>query len=104
MKITVCKTGFSKARGLMFSKKKNLLFVYNKPTFIGLHMLFVFFPADAIFLDENKMIVDIIHMKPFGTKYKNINEAMYILEATEEHDFKVGDELVINEDEVSKAM
>ena len=104
MNIKVCETPFSKVRGLMFSRRKNLLFVYSKPTFVNLHMLFVFFSADALYLDEHMMIVDMIHMKPFRCGYRAEYSAVYILEVTEKHSFSVGDRLVVNESEISKAL
>ena len=104
MNIKICKTAFSQIRGLMFSRKKNLLFVYSKPTVVNLHMLFVFFPADALYLDEHMMVIDMVHMKPFRCGYKAKYSAVYILEVVEEHSFKVGDRLVINESEISKKM
>lgn len=104
MKIKICKTLGSQIRGLMFSRKKNLLFVYSRLSLINLHMLFVFFPVDALYLDEQMMVVDIIQMKPFRTGYKAKYNAEYILELSEKHTFKVGDRLVVHENEISKEM
>ena len=59
MKYQICKSIWSKALGLMFSKKKNLVFVFDKEKRIGLHMMFVFFPIDVLFLDENKRIIEV---------------------------------------------
>jgi uncharacterized membrane protein (UPF0127 family) len=83
----------SKLRGLMFSKKKNLLFIFDKPRYVNLHMLFVFFSVDALFLDDHLKIIDIIHMKPFRVGYKSKYKARFILEMAEEHWFKVGDNI-----------
>jgi len=104
MKIKVCRTLKSQSRGLMFSRRKNLLFIYNIPVYIDLHMLFVFFPVDAIYINENMEIIEIKHMKPFGWSYKAKHKAKYVLEVTEEHDFNVWDKVEINDNEVSKAM
>ena len=43
MDYKVCKSNFSKTIGLMFSKKKNLLFEFDKEQRIPLHNLFVFY-------------------------------------------------------------
>lgn len=43
----------------MFSKKKNLLFVFDNERIRSFHMFFVFFPIDIIFLDSKKRIVEI---------------------------------------------
>lgn len=61
---------FCKALGLMFRSKKpdfGLVFVFNRELRADLHMLFVFFPIDVLFLDKNKKVVDIKkNFKPFG--------------------------------------
>ncbi len=77
----ICKSLLSKAIGFMFSfKPRNLLFIFDKETVHSLHMFFVFFPIDVVFLEKNKKIVEIKEdFMPF-TFYKPINKAMYILE------------------------
>lgn len=76
-------TIFSKAKGLMFSKKINdtgYIFVFSKPRKIDLHMFFVFYPIDVLFLDENKKVVEIKeNLKPF-TFYVSKNKAKYVVE------------------------
>lgn len=66
------------ARGLMFSKKKNLLFAFQKEQKIGIHMLFVFFPIIVVWLDKNKRIIKMKVMKPFISFHEE--KAKYILE------------------------
>ena len=79
-----CKSIFSKAMGLMFSKKpKTLVFIFKKEKIIPLHMLFVFFPIDILFLDKDKEIVEIKEsLKPFSF-YTPKKKAMYIIELPE---------------------
>jgi uncharacterized membrane protein (UPF0127 family) len=51
-----------RAKGLMFTlpiKNKGLIFDFPKKTLAMLHMLFVFYPIDILWLDENKKVVDI---------------------------------------------
>jgi uncharacterized protein len=61
-----CKTFFSQLRGLMFSRKKVLIFDFGKEINLSLHMWFVFFPIDVLFLDANKKIVEVKEgLKPF---------------------------------------
>jgi uncharacterized protein len=62
-----CKNNFSKGLGLMFSKKpKTLIFVFNKEKIISLHMFFVFYPIDVLFLNKNKKVVQLKeNFKPF---------------------------------------
>ena len=71
------------AIGLMFSKEcKHEALIFNFPTerIQSLHMLFVFYPIDVIFLNENKEIVELKeNFKPF-TAYKSTEKAQYVLE------------------------
>ena len=73
---------FSKFIGLMFSRRhdKALIFRFNREKIISLHMFFVFYPIDALFLDKNKIVVDKKeNFMPF-TFYKSRKRAMYALE------------------------
>ena len=80
MELKVVNSVFGKARGLMFSRKKNLVFVFDKEQRIGLHMLFVFFPIDVLFLDKDKRIVEIKkNFRPFSF-YKSREKAKYVVE------------------------
>ena len=57
----VLSTVFQQARGLMFRRKITetaYIFTLTKPRRIDLHMFFVFFPIDVLFLDEDKKIVE----------------------------------------------
>lgn len=84
-KAKFCKTLFSKALGLMFSKKnKTLIFIFNKEKVISLHMFFVLYPIDVVFLNKNKKVVEIKeNFKPF-TCYTPKNKAKYIIELPKE--------------------
>jgi len=79
----LCKSIFSKALGLMFtrkSKQQNLVFVFKKEKIIPLHMLFVFYPIDVLFLDKDKRVVDIkINFRPF-VFYTPKKKAKYVVE------------------------
>jgi len=66
------------ARGLMFSKKKSLLFSFKKEQNIGIHMLFVFFPIIAVWIDKNKKIKKVKVMRPFISLHEE--KANYLLE------------------------
>ena len=64
-KYSVKKVGFlGKVMGLMFSKKRNLLFELNNKN-ITVHGFFVFFPIHLYFLDENFNVVEKKILKPF---------------------------------------
>ncbi len=69
-----------KARGLMFSKQKDILFSEKKERIIPIHMWFVFYPIDIVYLNKNKIVVEIKeNLLPF-TFYFPKNKAQYILE------------------------
>ena len=79
-----CDNFFTKFRGLMFSKKKNLIFNLNKESRINsiVHTFFVFYTIDVYWLDENKNIVDFrLNVKPFTIKIPK-KRAKYIIELT----------------------
>ena len=72
----------SKYIGLMFSIKKDraLIFKFEREKIICLHMLFVFYMIDVIFLDKNKVVVDKKeNFRPF-TFCKSRKKAMYAIE------------------------
>lgn len=77
----VCSSSFSKAIGLMFSKKKkSLVFAFGREKIVPLHMLMVFYPIDVLFLDKNKKIVEIKeNFRPFSF-YTPKRKALYIIE------------------------
>lgn len=80
----VCRNIIAKSLGLMFAlKPKALIFIFKKEKIIPLHMLFVFFPIDVLFLDKNKEIVEIKKsLRPF-TFYTPKSKALYIIELPE---------------------
>ena len=86
-KTKILKSDLLKAIGLMFSRKlkdKGLVFIFNYESIIPLHMFFVFYSIDVLFLDKNKKIVDIKeNFKPF-TLYNNKKQAMYVVELPNE--------------------
>lgn len=77
--VKICESFFSKFFGLMFSKKKNLLFVFNKKCKPVIHMFFVFYPIEIYFFDEDKKVLEKIEAKPFRV-YKGKFDSKYILE------------------------
>jgi len=73
-------------KGLMFEDKKKfnyaLVFEFPSESKLGssLHMLFVFFPIDILFLDKNKTIVDKVTLEPFTPNYTPKKAAKYVIE------------------------
>ena len=65
----------------MFSRKnKTLIFIFNKEKIISLHMFFVFYPIDVLFLNKKKQVVEIKeNFKPFRIMIPK-KPAKYIIE------------------------
>ena len=80
-KAKLCKSHISKAIGLMFSRKaKPLMFIFDKEEIVQLHMFFVFFPIDIIYIDSNNQVVEIKeNFRPFAF-YNPKNKAKYVIE------------------------
>ncbi len=80
-KSKVCKGILSKGLGLMFSTKpKNLIFIFKKEKINPLHMFFVFFPIDTLFLDKNKIVVEVKeNLRPFDL-YTPKKKSKYVIE------------------------
>jgi uncharacterized membrane protein (UPF0127 family) len=77
----LCKNIFSKTLGLMFSRKiRPLIFIFKKEKIIPLHMFFVFYSIDVLFLNKNKIVIEIKgNFRPF-TFYTPKNKVQYIIE------------------------
>ena len=75
-----------KLRGIMFKKKlkKPMLFFFSRKASLenSIHSLFCFVTFDAIFLDENKKIVQTKTVKPF-TLNVTPKPSLYLIEAPE---------------------
>ena len=77
-----CDDVFSKLVGLMFSKKqkKGLILKFGNEDFINLHMFFVFYSIDVLFLNKNNIVVNKKeNFKPFAF-CKSKKKAMYAIE------------------------
>jgi len=77
----ICKGILCKMIGLMFSfKPKTIVFDFRKEQKMGLHMLFVFFPIDLLFIDDKMKIVELKErFLPF-TFYNSKAKAKYVVE------------------------
>ena len=84
----LCRSAGSKARGLMFTnesrvKDRALLFEFRKPMLQSLHMFFVFYPIDVVFLDGKKRVVELKqNFRPFQV-YNSRKQAKYVIELPE---------------------
>lgn len=73
---------WSRSLGLMFSKPQQAALVLNfaKEEKISLHMMFVFYAIDVLFVNKRKEVVDIKeNFKPFDT-YASKRKAKYAIE------------------------
>ena len=81
--VEYAKTMISQMLGLMFRKSIEQdyakIFVLKKPSRVNIHMLFVFFPLDVIFLDAEKNISGCANLNPW-TGYKGMKSIKYIIE------------------------
>ena len=89
----------------MFERKKNfdyaLVFPLRLKSVFGasIHCLFVFFPIDVIYLDENKKVVDVQRkVPPFALYRQPTRPAKFFIEvnAGKAAGTEVGDELAWN--------
>ena len=87
----LCKNIVSKTIGLMFSRKKNLIFVFDREKRISLHMIFVFFPIWVIYLNKDNIAVFIKKLYPFISYCYPKAKALYIIELVEDPKVSVGD-------------
>ncbi len=80
----MCSSQMAKARGLMFSKplkNRALIFVFRKEKRVALHMLFVFFPIDIMFLDEKQRVLELREgVKPFTPFVKSRKRIRWVVE------------------------
>jgi uncharacterized membrane protein (UPF0127 family) len=86
----------SQIKGLMFSKKKNILFVFSNEGEHPIHSYFVGFPFHAIYLDDGMKVVDAHYVKPNTSLVKSRKPARYLLELCEENAPRVGDVLCLD--------
>ena len=100
-KTNLCTNIFSKAKGLMFSKKiedRGLVFIFKKDRIWSLHMLFVFFPIDVLWLNKDYKIVDMKeNFAPFSLLAKPKEKSRFVVElpagAIKNSDTIVGDKI-----------
>jgi hypothetical protein len=81
--VRICKSALCQTIGLMFSRSINdqaLMFEFPREIKLGLHMWFVFYPIDVVFLDSEKRVVELKEdFKPF-TVYRPKNKSKYVIE------------------------
>ena len=98
-KILFDKAEFANDFGLMFQKRlKNneaIIMAINKESrfFSSLHMIFVFFPIYAVWLNKDKKIIDIKKLYPFQPFSMPRKPGFYVLECCNLPDISINDQL-----------
>ncbi len=90
----VCRSLLSQVRGLMFSPKKTLVFAFKEDEHVPLHMWFVFFPIDVLYLNKDRKVIEVKkNFSPFAM-YSPKVKARYVVEIPKRTSIKVGDTLL----------
>jgi len=77
----ICESILSKARGMMGLKKPlSLVFKFKKMAIVSLHMYFVKFPIDVMFIDFDNKVVEVKRDFRPGETYTPKNKAAYVVE------------------------
>jgi len=103
-KITFRETLIQKAIGLMFKLSFNneaYVFAFDEDRKIPIHMLFVFFPIDVIWINSQLEVVDIKkRVLPFTPAVYHRGRATTLIEfprgTVDKHNIKLMDKLIIN--------
>lgn len=97
----IADTFFSRLRGTMFKKELERGLILKLPNDrsrngSAIHMFFVRFPLDIIFVDSNKKVVDTVSIDPWKT-YTPKKPAKYVIEmgkgTIKASETKIGDQL-----------
>jgi hypothetical protein len=82
IKIKIADNYFKRLIGLMFKRDIDYgLMIILKYGF-GIHTCFMFFTIDVYFLDENRIVIEKVRLKPWRY-YKPSKKAKYVLEVKE---------------------
>lgn len=107
LKTKVYRNPLLKARGLMFTRPlkegESLVLGFGKEVKAPIHMLFVFYPLDIIWVNSKLKVVDIrTNVKPFTPLVVPKARAQYIIEAKAgaAKEIKIGDSAIIKEKEL----
>ena len=98
--IEFARTVVSQTLGMMFCRHippgYAMVFVLKKPSSVNVHMLFMRFPIDVIFLNDEKKIAGLSRLNPW-TGHKAMKNVKYVIEthagAIEEYDLSTGGQM-----------
>ncbi len=87
--VRLASTAFTRMKGLMFEEKSKfdyaLIFVLPDETRVGasVHMMFVQFPIDIVYLDAQKKVFEKARLHPWMPNYTPKKAAKYFIELPE---------------------
>ena len=85
IEVECCRGFWKNFRGLMFSRRKNILLVLPREgrNRAAIHSFFVFFPFQAIFINSRNEVVGSKRIKPFRICFPK-KPARYVLELAQD--------------------
>lgn len=103
--VLVAQTEDEKATGLMnveeMSDSEGMLFIYDAPQTLEFWMKDTEIPLDIIFIDSDWEVKKIAKGDPFDETIISCDNAQYVLELNQNSGVQVGDEIDIEDDELS---
>ncbi len=98
MKVEWATTPWQKFKGLMLRRdvKRPLVLVLDRESRLGasIHMMFMRFPIDAVFLDNDMRVVDKVTLEPWAFNYTPKRPAKYVVEMKAgSAEFKLGEKV-----------
>ncbi len=95
--VKICDTFWKRFRGLMFSRRRTVLLVFDRDGRHAIHMLFVFFSIAVVWLDAEGRVVEAHKAAPFSPLHRPREKAGRILEIPARADpgIEVGDRIVL---------
>ena len=103
--VLVAQTEDEKATGLMnvmeMDDNEGMLFIYDTPQTLEFWMKDTEIPLDIIFIDSDWEVKKIAKGNPFDETIISCNNVQYVLELNQNSGVQVGDEIDIEDDELS---
>ena len=103
--VLVAQTEDEKATGLMnveeMDENEGMLFIYDAPQTLEFWMKDTEIPLDIIFIDEDWEVKKISKGNPFDETIISCDNVQYVLELNQNSGVQVGDEIDIEDDELS---
>ena len=103
--VLVAQTEDEKATGLMnveeMDDNEGMLFIYDAPQTLEFWMKDTEIPLDIIFIDSDWEVKKIAKGNPFDETIISCNNVQYVLELNQNSGVQVGDEIDIEDDELS---